>query len=412
MPRKSLKGKASKFKRTKTKYPGISYLMGKSRATGKDEKIFYVSFYRDGERHNEPAGREGVDEMTALKASKIRTAKMEGRLLSNRERRAAEEAAAEALAGKWTFARLFKEYQEQHPGKKLANEKSRFKNYLSPAFGDKMPEEIDPLAVDRLRISLLKKLKPGTVLAILELFRRLCNFAKDKRLCAGLSFTVKMPKVDNLKTEDLTREELARLLKVLRGERLDDDPPDADTSVNADARDIMLLALFTGMRRGEIFKLTWDAVNFERGFITLRAPKGGQSQSIPLSSAAREVLKSRPRQDRKEEDKEPEYVFPGRDGGQRTDVKKALEKIRERAKLPGGFRPLHGLRHHFASTLASSGQVDLFTLQRLLTHKSPAMTQRYAHLRDDTLRRASELAGRLVAGATEPAAKKSGATNN
>ena len=52
--------------------------------------------------------------------------------------------------------------------------------------------------------------------------------------------------------------------------------------------------------------------------------------------------------------------------------------------------PLHGLRHVFASTLASSGKVDMYTLQKLLTHKSPIMTQRYAHLRDDALKRASE----------------------
>jgi len=46
--------------------------------------------------------------------------------------------------------------------------------------------------------------------------------------------------------------------------------------------------------------------------------------------------------------------------------------------------------------LASSGEVDLYVLQRLLTHKSAAMTQRYAHLRDDALRRASNLAGDLL----------------
>jgi len=46
--------------------------------------------------------------------------------------------------------------------------------------------------------------------------------------------------------------------------------------------------------------------------------------------------------------------------------------------------------------LASSGKVDMYTLQKLLTHKSPQMTQRYAHLRDDTLRRAADLAGELI----------------
>jgi integrase len=46
--------------------------------------------------------------------------------------------------------------------------------------------------------------------------------------------------------------------------------------------------------------------------------------------------------------------------------------------------------------LASSGQVDMYVIQKLLTHKSPTMTQRYAHLRDEALKKASALAGELV----------------
>ena len=56
--------------------------------------------------------------------------------------------------------------------------------------------------------------------------------------------------------------------------------------------------------------------------------------------------------------------------------------------------------------LASSGQVDLYTLQKLLTHKSAAMTQRYAHLRDDALRQASNLAGDLIGQAMNGNRKK------
>jgi integrase len=70
--------------------------------------------------------------------------------------------------------------------------------------------------------------------------------------------------------------------------------------------------------------------------------------------------------------------------------------LRTAAGLPSDFRPFHGLRHAFASMLASSGQVDMYTLQKLLTHKSPLMTQRYAHLRDETLRKASTLAGNII----------------
>jgi integrase len=47
---------------------------------------------------------------------------------------------------------------------------------------------------------------------------------------------------------------------------------------------------------------------------------------------------------------------------------------------------MHGLRHAYASMLASSGNVDMYVLQKLMTHKSPQMTQRYAHLRDEVLK--------------------------
>ena len=73
-----------------------------------------------------------------------------------------------------------------------------------------------------------------------------------------------------------------------------------------------------------------------------------------------------------------------------------MNKIKGKAKLPKEFRVLHGLRYVYASMLASSGKVDMYTLQKLLTHKSPNMTQRYAHLRDDALKSVSEVAGGLM----------------
>ena len=83
-----------------------------------------------------------------------------------------------------------------------------------------------------------------------------------------------------------------------------------------------------------------------------------------------------------------------------------MNRIKEAAELPKDFRALHGLRHFYASMLASSGQVDFYTLQKLLTHKSAAMTQRYAHLRDEALRRASDLAGDLISQAMNGSALK------
>jgi len=89
------------------------------------------------------------------------------------------------------------------------------------------------------------------------------------------------------------------------------------------------------------------------------------------------------------------YVFPGKNGKRRTDITHSVNKIKKAAGLPADFRALHGLRHVYASSLASSGKVDMYTLQKLLTHKDPATTQRYAHLRDEALRQASDLAEEL-----------------
>ena len=78
------------------------------------------------------------------------------------------------------------------------------------------------------------------------------------------------------------------------------------------------------------------------------------------------------------------------------DINKQVNRIKKRAGLPAEFRPLHGLRHTYASMLASSGKVDMYTLQKLLTHKDPRMTQRYAHLRDETLKKAAKVADDII----------------
>jgi integrase len=150
------------------------------------------------------------------------------------------------------------------------------------------------------------------------------------------------------------------------------------------------------MRRSELLKLKWDDIDTERGFIKIRDPKGGPDQTIPLNNAARDVFNVTLK------DVNSPYVFPGRKRGEHLkDMRKSIARIKAQAGLPDGFRPLHGLRHVYASMLASSGKVDMYTLQKLLTHKSPQMTQRYAHLRDEALRRASELAGDIVTQASK-----------
>jgi len=364
-------------KRHKTKYPGVYYIVGEG-PNGKPEKVYYIRYRKGGKLIEEKAGRQYQDDMTPARAARLRAERMEGKDLPNKARRELEKKRKEAEANKWTIGRLWEEYKRQRPDLKgLRTDESRYQRYLKPLFDNREPKDLVPLDIDRLRVGLLKKRKPGTAKNVLELLRRIVNFGVEKQLCKGPGFRIKVPGVNNKKTEDLTPEQLQRLL-----EAIEKDPHDQ-------AGKIMLMALYTGMRRGELFRLKWEDIDFDRGFIHIRNPKGGVDQTIPLNDAAREVLESIYRTD-------SPYVFPGRNGGQRTDIHHQVNRIKERAGLPKDFRALHGLRHVYASMLASSGKVDMYTLQKLLTHKSPQMTQRYAHLRDEALKRAADIAGELV----------------
>lgn len=374
-------------RRIKTNYPGVFYREADRIGGQGTEKVFYVVFKQNGKVVEEKVGRQYVNDMTPARAARIRAERIEGKRQSRKEIRKQEEAARKAEQDHWTIARLWEQYKAMNPEvKAIRKDEDRFRRYLKDTVGMKEPRELVPLDVDRLRISLQKTLKPATVRNALELLRRLINFGVRKHLCDGLTFSIQLPRVNNLKTEDLTPDELSRLLRAI------------DEDDNRQVAHMMKLALFTGMRKGEIFKLRWQDVDFERGFIHIRDPKGGPDQKIPLNDAARQVFEEHPRAE------ESEFVFPGRDQQARRNTHKQVNRIKARGWLPADFRPMHGLRHVYASMLASSGQVDMFTLQKLLTHKSPTMTQRYAHLQDDALRRASELAGDLVKKAQESTA--------
>lgn len=365
-------------KRTKTNYPGVFYRKARRIGNKGFEKVFYIVFKKNGKVFEEKVGRQYADGITPARASKIRGERIEGKRLSPKEEREAKETAKNAASNKWTISRLWSEYKLNKPNLKgIVTDENRFKNYINPIFGVKEPKELIPLDVDRLRLILLKKKSPGTVKNVLELLRRIINFGTKKNLCEGINFTIEMPKVNNLKTEDLSAKELESLLTAISKDS------------NIMAANMMKLALFTGMRRGELFKLKWEYIDFNRHFILLKDPKGEQDQKIPINDGAKRILKDHPRTD-------SPYVFPGRDGRQRTDITKAVNRIKKDAGLPKDFRSLHGLRHVYASMLASSGQVDMYTLQKLLTHKSPQMTQRYAHLRDDALKQASDLASDII----------------
>jgi integrase len=139
---------------------------------------------------------------------------------------------------------------------------------------------------------------------------------------------------------------------------------------------LVLVALNTGLRRGELLQLCWRDVQPEQRVLTVRGEgaKTGQTRHVPLNTEALRVLKAW----KPTEAQEDWFVFSGSSSmTPLTEARKAWEGVLRRAKLRS-FR-FHDLRHTFASKLVMAG-VDLNTVRELLGHRKIAMTLRYAHL--------------------------------
>jgi len=141
-------------------------------------------------------------------------------------------------------------------------------------------------------------------------------------------------------------------------------------------RPMVLLAMHTGLRFGELVSLVWKDVSLgDQPQVTVQAgySKSGKVRHIPLNKIALDALKTWFKQAQEKNN----LVFPSPKGGKLTTVKTAWTKLRKDAGLID-FK-WHDLRHDFASKLVMAG-VDLNTVRELLGHGSLDMTIRYAHL--------------------------------
>ncbi|MPM10944.1 Tyrosine recombinase XerC [bioreactor metagenome] len=355
------------------KYPGV-YIHVDSHG----EKIFYV-MYRQGGRTSkqikEPVGKASKG-MTAARAAIIRADRISGKSLPNTERRILEAKAQKQAEARMTINKMWTLYKDEHADPQ--RDISKYNCHLSARFGEMLPEDITTADIERMKNEMFNGgSAPATIQRVIVILRAIINWGVLHGHCQAIDpsrLQFKAMKVDNIKTEVLTDEELNRFMKAL------DDEPDQN------AAGLLRLALVTGIRKGSLLALQWDDCDFDREIITLRgeAAKKGKTDHIPMSSAAKTILQSIDRTN-------SQFVFPGKDGNQRKDFRRIARRVKERAELPKDFRPIHGLRHNFASRLASSGQVDMYTLQKLLTHESPLMTRRYAHLADEAMKRAAEI---------------------
>ncbi|MHA0328828.1 tyrosine-type recombinase/integrase [Sphingomonas melonis] len=248
------------------------------------------------------------------------------------------------------------------------------RRHILPRWGKVRLTDIDSRAVAQwLAQKEAEGLAPASVVKIKAIFGRSFELGASWNV-SGCSKnpvrSVKSKPVNNARERFLTPEEAGRLRVAVAA------------SKNPQLKYIVDWLLYTGCRLRECLDARWENVDLARRSWHVPMSKNGRARNVPLSSAALDVLASVPRLEG------CPWVFPNPDTRQPfVSIKHAWQKARDDAGLPG--LRLHDCRHAFASFAINSG-IDLFTVGRVLGHRSVQSTQRYSHLANSTLLAAVE----------------------
>jgi len=231
--------------------------------------------------------------------------------------------------------------------------------HLLKAFGNRWLSDITVWHVERYKAHRRLLVAPATVNRELTLLKHMFTKAIEwDRATTNPVKAVKLLREANSRVRFLTDEEEARLL----------------AACPANLRALVIAALHTGFRRGELLSLRWSDVDFPNGLVTVQASyaKNGERRSVPISRTFRRVLN-----ELREEQPNSQHVFRTERGDPYVSPTTAFESAVKRAELVDFH--FHDLRHCFASRLVMGGQ-DIRTVQELLGHKNLTMTVRYSHL--------------------------------
>ena len=259
------------------------------------------------------------------------------------------------------FEKFRQQYLEYSESNKMPSSAQRDENslkHLQRVFDGKRLSDISPFLIEKFKT--MRKgegAAPATINHELACLRHLFTMAvKWGKASTNPGREVKLLKEPEGKDRILTYEEEKRLLDYVRS---------GVKSKHLEA--IIITALNTGMRKGEILSLKWENVDFRNGYIIVERTKNGEIRKIPmnvpLTTALKSVIPS------------SEYVFSS-GGNPFGDVKTAWWKALKESEIEG-FR-FHDMRHTFGSRLGMAG-VDIKTIQELMGHKDIKMTMRYSH---------------------------------
>jgi len=301
-------------------------------------------------------------------------------LESERRRVFANEYGLSQKAKDVTFFNIAVQYLENYAkvnNRAWKRDKDCLKN-MKAFFGNCCLKDITPFQIEKYKAHRLHQgVKPGTVNRELSVLKRVFNLAIDWNMAEENPVRrVKFFQQPEPKERILSEGEERKLI----------------SASSEHLRPIIITALNTGMRLGEILSLKWRQINLRKREIEVIKTKSGRKRVIPINDVLFEILNGLKRED--------EFVFIYRDS--RTNRPRPVKSIRHsftnacrRAEIKG--LTFHDLRHTFASRLVEKG-IDLITVKELLGHSSVKTTERYTH----TLKKEKE---RAVETLIEKAAK-------
>ena len=360
------------------------------------DECYFIRYRVDGKVREEPVGWALADKMTAEKAHEklleirrnIKNGAGAKSLAEMKERNTAREAAdarerAAAAKAEVTFSEFWTaEYWPAQTLKTpftLQTEDGYYRKWLLPALGDIPLRHIDVAKLEALTTTLVKSGKaPGTIAKILGIVRQVWNHAVSRDVLNSPCPVkrVKKPRKDTARQRFLTPEEAMELLQALRLR-------------SVDMHDEALLALFCGLRAGEIHNLTATDCTLATGTILLRDTKSGKNRYAYMPGEVEEMLT------RRMQGKEPQaLLFPAEGGKARQWVSSTFDRVVAELGLNKGITDarqklvFHSLRHTFASWLVQRG-TPIYEVAKLLGHSTVRMTERYSHLAPDTVRQAA-----------------------
>jgi integrase len=240
---------------------------------------------------------------------------------------------------------------------------------------------ITPALIVEYRDKLARTRENSTVRRYLAVFSHAFTVAvQEWQWCDENPFhKVSKPKEPRGRVRFLTDDERQRLLD------------SCQVSRNSSLYTIVVLALSTGARRGELLSLHWLDVDLKRGMLTFRKTKNGETRAVPLTGYALEVLT----QHAKIRRLDTALVFPERTGTRPMSIREAWKFAVKRAGITN-FR-FHDLRHSAASYLAMGG-ASLAEIAEVLGHKTLQMTKRYTHLTESHTRGVVERMNQTIFG--------------